>query len=202
LNKKFRAFAIGLAIFAVAMMQNLQGSSLAYAQSKIPEAVVAIVDITHVLQVSEPSKKAEEDVKALLKTKVDELNKRGDDLLAEKEALDKQRAILSPDAYQKKLSELNVQRQNLQREFQVINGKMNEVLVGIRLRFREIIVRLAADVSKEKGVNLGIDRAKTVFFNPSMDITEEVLARFNKANPKVDIKLEDTKESAAPAKKN
>lgn len=202
MNKKFRAFAIGLAIFAVAMMQNLQGSSLAYAQSKIPEAVVAIVDITHVLQVSEPSKKAEEDVKALLKTKVDELNKRGDDLLAEKEALDKQRAILSPDAYQKKLSELNVQRQNLQREFQVINGKMNEVLVGIRLRFREIIVRLAADVSKEKGVNLGIDRAKTVFFNPSMDITEEVLARFNKANPKVDIKLEDTKESAAPAKKN
>lgn len=184
------------------MMQNLQGSSLAYAQSKIPEAVVAIVDITHVLQVSEPSKKAEEDVKALLKTKVDELNKRGDDLLAEKEALDKQRAILSPDAYQKKLSELNVQRQNLQREFQVINGKMNEVLVGIRLRFREIIVRLAADVSKEKGVNLGIDRAKTVFFNPSMDITEEVLARFNKANPKVDIKLEDTKEGAAPAKKN
>ncbi|MCC3304512.1 OmpH family outer membrane protein [Sneathiella sp. HT1-7] len=202
MNKKFRAFAIGLAIFAVAMMQNLQGSSLAYAQSKIPEAVVAIVDITHVLQVSEPSKKAEEDVKALLKTKVDELNKRGDDLLAEKEALDKQRAILSPDAYQKKLSELNVQRQNLQREFQVINGKMNEVLVGIRLRFREIIVRLAADVSKEKGVNLGIDRAKTVFFNPSMDITEEVLARFNKANPKVDIKLEDTKEGAAPAKKN
>lgn len=202
MNKKFRAFAIGLTIFAVAMTQHLQGSSLAYAQSKIPEAVVAIVDITHVLQVSEPSKKAEEDVKALLKTKVDELNKRGDDLLAEKEALDKQRAILSPDAYQKKLSELNVQRQNLQREFQVINGKMNEVLVGIRLRFREIIVRLAADVSKEKGVNLGIDRAKTVFFNPSMDITEEVLARFNKANPKVDIKLEDPKEGAAPAKKN
>ena len=202
MTKKFRAFAIGLAISAVAVTQNLQGPSLAYAQSKIPEAVVAIIDINHVLQVSEPNKKAEENVKALLKTKVDELNKRGDALLVEKEALDKQRAILSPDAYQKKLSELNVQRQNLQREFQVINGKMNEVLVGIRLRFREIIIRLAADVSKEKGVNLGIDRAKTVFFNPGMDITEEVLARFNEANPTVDIKLEDTKEGEAPAKKN
>ncbi|MDF2366153.1 OmpH family outer membrane protein [Sneathiella sp.] len=199
--KKFRAVAIGLAISAVALTQNLQGTSLAYAQSKIPEAVVAIIDINYVLQVSEPSKKAEEEVKALLKTKVDELNKRGDALLTEKEALDKQRAILSPDAYQKKLSELNVQRQNLQREFQVINGKMNEVLVGIRLRFREIIVRLAADVSKEKGVNLGVDRAKTVFFNPGMDITEDVLERFNKANPKVDIKLEEAKQDAAPAKK-
>ncbi|MZR31283.1 OmpH family outer membrane protein [Sneathiella litorea] len=199
---RFRAFAIGLVIFAIAFTQNLQGASLAYAQSKIPEAIVAIVDINSILQASEPSKKAEENVKALLKTKVDELNKRGDALLTEKEALDKQRAILSPDAYQKKLSELNVQRQNLQREFQVINGKMNEVLVGIRLRFREIIVRLAADVSKEKGVNLGIDRAKTVFFNPGMDITEEVLSRFNKANPKVDIKLEDMEQGAAPAKKN
>ncbi len=201
MTKIIRAVAIGLVFSAVALTQNLQGSSLAHAQSKIPEAVVAIIDINYILQASEPSKKAEENVKALLKTKVDELNKRGDALLAEKEALDKQRAILSPDAYQKKLSELNVQRQNLQREFQVINGKMNEVLVGIRLRFREIIVRLAADVSKEKGVNLGVDRAKTVFFNPGMDITEEVLERFNKANPNVDIKLDDTKQDAATAKK-
>jgi outer membrane protein len=202
LTKIIRAFAIGLVFSAVALTQNLQGPTLAYAQAKIPEAVVAIVDINQILQASEPSKKAEENVKALLKARVDELNKRGDALLAEKEALDKQRAILSPDAYQKKLSELNVQRQNLQREFQVINGKMNEVLVGIRLRFREIIVRIAADVSKEKGVNLGIDRAKTVFFNPGMDITEEVLKRFNKADPKVDIKLDDAAQGAAPAKKN
>lgn len=202
MTKIIRAFAIGLVFSAVALTQNLQGPSLAHAQTKIPEAVVAIVDINQILQVSEPNKKAEENVKALLKARVDELNKRGDALLAEKEALDKQRAILSPDAYQKKLSELNVQRQNLQREFQVVNGKMNEVLVGIRLRFREIIVRIAADVSKEKGVNLGLDRAKTVFFNPGMDITEEVLKRFNKADPKVDIKLEEPPQGGAPAKKN
>ncbi|MFC4273444.1 hypothetical protein GQF03_06625 [Sneathiella chungangensis] len=201
MNKKIQMLLIGLLVPAAVLTLNLQGASLALAQSKLPEAVIAVVDINQVLQVSEPSKKAEEDVKALLKTKVDELNKRGDALLVEKEALDKQRAILSPDAYQKKLSELNVQRQNLQREFQVINGKMNEVLVGIRLRFREIIIRIAADVSKEKGVNIGIDRDKTVFFNPDMNITEEVLARFNKANPKVDIKIEETPPAAAPAKK-
>lgn len=200
---KFKALGFGVFFSAIVLALNIQSPSIALAQEKLPEAVVAIVDINQILQVSEPSKKAEEKVKSLLKTKVDDLNKRGDALLAEKEALDKQRAILSPDAYQKKLSELNVQRQNLQREFQVVNGKMNEVLVGIRLRFREIIVRMAADVSKEKGVNLGIDRTKTVFFNPGMDITEEVLAKFNAEDPKVEIteKVDGAAETTQPAKK-
>ncbi|WP_340150369.1 OmpH family outer membrane protein [uncultured Sneathiella sp.] len=201
---KFKALGFGVLFSATIAAVSIQSPSIALAQEKLPEAVVAIVDINHILQVSEPSKKAEENVKGLLKTRVDDLNKRGDALLAEKEALDKQRAILSPDAYQQKLSELNVQRQNLQREFQVVNGKMNEVLVGIRLRFREIVVRMAADVSKEKGVNLGLDRAKTVFFNPGMDITEEVLAKFNAEDPKVEITVKEgaAAETTQPAKKN
>ena len=67
---------------------------------------------------------------------------------------------------------------------------------------------MAAEVSKEKGVNIGIDRAKTVFFDNKMDITEDVLAKFNKANPKVEIKVNEGADKgagapkAAPAKKN
>jgi|TARA_R100000455_G_scaffold29704_1_gene20079 Skp family chaperone for outer membrane proteins len=201
LTKKIQYLLIGLFVTAVTTTLSLPGGAGAQAQSKLPEAVVAVIDINYILQESAPVKKAEEEVKALLKSKVDELNKRGDALLKEKEALDKQRAILAPDAYQQKLAELNQQRQGLQRDFQVINGKMNEVLVGVRLKFREFIIRVAADVSKEKGVNIGIDRERTVFFNPTMNITEEVMKRFNDANPKVDIKIEETVESA-PKKQN
>ncbi|MAL80504.1 MAG: hypothetical protein CMN55_15600 [Sneathiella sp.] len=201
MTKKIQYLLIGLFVTAVTTTLSLPGGAGAQAQSKLPEAVVAVIDINYILQESAPVKKAEEEVKALLKSKVDELNKRGDALLKEKEALDKQRAILAPDAYQQKLAELNQQRQGLQRDFQVINGKMNEVLVGVRLKFREFIIRVAADVSKEKGVNIGIDRERTVFFNPTMNITEEVMKRFNDANPKVDIKIEETVESA-PKKQN
>ena len=95
---KFKALGFGVFFSAIVLALNIQSPSIALAQEKLPEAVVAIVDINQILQVSEPSKKAEEKVKSLLKTKVDDLNKRGDALLAEKEALDKQRAILSPDA--------------------------------------------------------------------------------------------------------
>ena len=196
MTKKIQYLLIGLFVTAVTTTLSLPGGAGAQAQSKLPEAVVAVIDINYILQESAPVKKAEEEVKALLKSKVDELNKRGDALLKEKEALDKQRAILAPDAYQQKLAELNQQRQGLQRDFQVINGKMNEVLVGVRLKFRELIIRIAADVSKEKGVNIGIDRERTVFFNPTMNITEEVMKRFNDADPKVDIKIEETPASA------
>jgi len=201
LINKIQYLLVGLVVTAGASMLSLPGLSVAAAQSELPEAVVAVVDINHILQESEPSKKAEADVKALLKKKIDELNKEGEALLAEKEKLDKQRAVISPEAYQQKLNELNQKRQGLQRDFQLINGKMNEVLVGIRLNFRDMIVHIAAEVSKERGVNIGIDRERTVFFNPAMNITDEVMARFNKANPKVEIKIEET-QGAAPAKKN
>lgn len=196
--KKIQAFAVALCIFGLAQSANLAVTQEAEAQSKIPEAVVAVVDINHILQVSEPSKNAEEEVKALLKSRVDGLNERGNALKGQKAELDKQRAIISPDAYQKKLSQLNIDRQNLQREFQVINAKLNDVLVGVRLRLRDIIIRIAADVSKEKGINIGIDRAKTVFFDNKMDITDEVLAKFNKANPKVDITVEEKGDGKTP----
>ncbi|WP_373085159.1 OmpH family outer membrane protein [Sneathiella sp.] len=196
--KKIQAFAVALCIFGLAQSANLAVTQEAEAQSKIPEAVVAVVDINHILQVSEPSKNAEEEVKTLLKSRVDGLNERGNALKGQKAELDKQRAIISPDAYQKKLSQLNIDRQNLQREFQVINAKLNDVLVGVRLRLRDIIIRIAADVSKEKGINIGIDRAKTVFFDNKMDITDEVLAKFNKANPKVDITVEEKGDGKTP----
>jgi Skp family chaperone for outer membrane proteins len=208
LVKKFQSVVLGLCVFGLAQYFYLADPSVANAQdkAKIPEAVIAVVDINHILQVSEPSKTAEEEVKAILKTKVDDLNKRRDALLKEKEALDKQRAILAPEAYQQKLSQLNGEWKNQQQEFQVVNGKMNEVLVGIRLRLRGIIIQMAAEVSKEKGVNIGIDRAKTVFFDNTMDITEDVLAKFNKANPKVEIKLNESgggmAAQPAPTKKN
>lgn len=200
----FRNTIFGFCAFAIIFSNQLEtvGISLAAAEKKLPEAVIAVVDISYILKVSKPTKAAEAEIEEKLKAVDEDLKKRSADLKKEKEQLDKQRAIISPDAYKKKLEKLNITHKNLQRESQILRGKFNQVIQRVRLHLRELIIVQAAAVSKEKGVNVGIDRAKTVFFDSAMDITEEVLERFNKSNPK-NIKITiDENPAAATKKKN
>ncbi|USG62328.1 OmpH family outer membrane protein [Sneathiella marina] len=200
----FRNAILGFCAFAIVISYQIEraGFSAALAETKLPEAIIAVVDISYILKHSKPTKAAEAEIEEKLKTVDEDLKKRSADLKKEKEQLDKQRAIISPDAYKKKLEKLNITHQNLQRESQILRGKFNQVIQRVRLHLRELIIVQAAAVSKEKGVNVGIDRAKTVFFDNQMDITEEVLERFNKSNPK-NIKITiDENPPAAEKKKN
>lgn len=196
--KKLQIFAVyfSMAILALGVTLTTGVISNAAAQTKLPDAVIAVVDIEYILKVSDHSKVALDEINGKIKTIDDALKKRGEELQKQKQDIDKQRAIISPDAYRKKLETLNGEAQSLQRDAQVTRGRFNQIMQTYRLYLREQITRQAAEVSKEKGVNIGMDRAKTVFFDNSMDITEEVLARFNKSKPKP---LEITVEKGADA---
>ncbi|MEH6546607.1 MAG: OmpH family outer membrane protein [Sneathiella sp.] len=199
----FRNTILGFCAFAIVFSVHMENTGIAVAaeEKKLPEAIIAVVDISYILKVSKPTKAAEAEIEEKLKKVDEDLKKRSASLKKEKEQLDKQRAIISPDVYKKKLEKLNITHQNLQRESQVLRGKFNEVIQRVRIHLRELIIIQAAAVSKEKGVNVGIDRAKTVFFDHAMDITEEVLDRFNKSNPK-NIKITIDENPAAAKKKN
>ncbi|MEH6526280.1 MAG: OmpH family outer membrane protein [Sneathiella sp.] len=200
---KFRNTILGFCAFAIVFSVHMENTGIAVAaeEKKLPEAIIAVVDISYILKVSKPTKAAEAEIEEKLKKVDEDLKKRSASLKKEKEQLDKQRAIISPDAYKKKLEKLNITHQNLQRESQVLRGKFNQVIQRVRQRLRGLIIAQAAAVSKEKGVNVGIDREKTVFFDHAMDITEEVLDRFNKSNPK-NIKITIEENPAAAKKKN
>lgn len=197
----FRNTILGFCAFAIVFSVHLERAGVATAQTKLPEAIVAVVDISYILKVSKPTKAAEAEIEEKLKAVDKDLKQRSEELKKEKDQLDKQRAIISPESYKKKLEKLNITHQNLQRESQVLRGKFNQVIQRVRQHLRELIIVQAAAVSKEKGVNVGIDRAKTVFFDDAMDITEEVLDRFNKSNPK-NIKITVDENPSAAKKKN
>ncbi len=185
MGKSLKAVIAGVGIVMLVPFLSLNGGSVstAVAQSNLPQAVIAVVNIDHILTVSKPSKVATDEINAKLKAVDDLLKKRGEELQKEKQELDKQRAIISPDAYRKKIETLNKEFQSLQRDSQVARAEFNKIIQDYRLRLRELITRQAAEVSAERGVNIGMDSARIVFFDNTMDITEEVLERFNKSNP-------------------
>ncbi|MCR9214535.1 MAG: OmpH family outer membrane protein [Proteobacteria bacterium] len=203
MGKSIKAAIAGIGFVALVPFLSLGSGmiSTAVAQSNLPQAVISVVNIDHILKVSKPSKVATEEINAKLKAVDDLLKKRGEELQKEKQDLDKQRAIISPDAYRKKIETLNQEFQSLQRDSQVARAEFNKIIQDYRLRLRELITRQAAEVSAERGVNIGMDSARIVFFDNTMDITEEVLERFNNSNPEP-LKITVEQGSAGGEKKN
>ena len=83
--------------------------------------------------------------------------------------------------------ELQAQGQNLQRQAQRLQEELqqdvqadrNEILGKSTQKMSEIIKKLA----EEKGVDLVVDSATTLYFKPVMELTSEATAAYDKAYP-------------------
>ncbi|MBL4908158.1 MAG: OmpH family outer membrane protein [Sneathiella sp.] len=179
--------------FVAGVISLSAGILVAQAQDTMPTAAIAVVDVTHILNVSEPWKNAEKEMKGRVSDVQKEINVKRDTLKAKAEELKKQQTILAPDVFQQKAKEIQIQQRTLQREAQVSNAKINDVLAQIRGRLRGVIVKLSAKVASERKMNIGFDRANVIFFDKTTDITAEVLKRFNASKTKVEITVDKKK---------
>lgn len=183
-------FSIGM-ILSASVMTNL--GSVAQAQEQIPVATAAIVDINKVLVSSNAWKDAEKKMKSQIEDVRGQVELRNGTLKDKADELKRQQAILAPDVFQQKVAALQQEQRGLQREMQITNSKLNETLQNLRGQLKTLIVKISVDVASAKGMNIGFDKANVIFFKDSIDITNEVLQKFNSA------KIEITNE---PAKQN
>ena len=60
-----------------------------------------------------------------------------------------------------------------------LERERNEILTKTSQKLKQVIDKLA----EEKGLDIVVDAASTVFFKPALDITKEATAAYDKANP-------------------
>ncbi|MEP3247364.1 MAG: OmpH family outer membrane protein [Sneathiella sp.] len=162
-----------------------------HAQAKtLPGAKAAVVDVTFILNSSETWKNAEKEMKSRVSDVQKEIDVKRNALKTRADELKRQQTILAPDVFEQKARAIQKEQLGLQREAQVSNAKIGDVLNKMRTQLRGVIINLAAKVALEKGMNIGFDRANVVFFNDGMDITQEVLKRFNASKTKVEITVD------------
>jgi outer membrane protein len=160
----------------------------ALAQQKLPEAKVAIVDVANVLDSSRLWKEASGEMKAQVAVARQQVEARRTELKTQADELKRQQAILAPDVFQQKVAVLQQDERKLQREMQLSNVEVNKALTSIRGKLRALILKVSASVAFDKGLNLGMDKATVLFFDNGMDITKEVLKRFNASKTQIEIK--------------
>ena len=142
---------------------------------------VAIINSQKALLETEEIKKAQKDMEARFKPRQDQMAK------LEKDLQDIQTQLQSGKLNQVGEQELNATGQRKQRDLQRlqqdlqedVDRERNDILQRAGTRMQDVVKKLA----DEKGLDLVIDSANTIFFKPTFDITPEAVTAYNKAYP-------------------
>jgi outer membrane protein len=143
---------------------------------------IGIVDAQGALAATAEMKKVQTDLEAKYKKR----NADFQQLQKELQAIQQQLSLgdkLTPQAQ----NDLTVQSTRKQRELQRlgedlqadVDRERNDFLTKTSLKLKTVIEKLAT----EKGLDMVVDIADTVFFKPALDISKEVTAAYDKAYP-------------------
>lgn len=151
-------------------------SGLAAAQVKV--GVVNVQDA--ILQTAE-IKKASSELEAKYKSRQDALVKLQQDLQSISTQLGNtkisQQAAADLQAQgQRKERDLQRLQQDLQTD---VDADRNDILGKAGAKMKSVVEKLAV----EKGLDMVVDVSQTIYFKPALEITKDVIAAYDKANP-------------------
>lgn len=158
----------------------------AYAQ----EFKTGVVDLNKVLNESDTGKRARADLEGLIKSKQAQIDEKGKAAEKLKGDMEKQAAILTPEARKAKEEELERLVRDYQRLVTDANAEVkkreNEVMGSILGELRELI----AKVGKEEKYTLILEAVPAVvlYFDKTLDITERMIKAYNEGKAKTDKK--------------
>lgn len=143
---------------------------------------IGIVDTQGALAATAEVKKVQTDLEAKYKRR----NEAYQQLQKELQTIQQQLSLgdkLTPQAQ----NDLSVQATRKQRELQrlgedlqaEVDRERNEILTKTSQKLKQVLDTLAA----EKGLDIIVDAADTVFYKPALDITKDATAAYDKAYP-------------------
>jgi Skp family chaperone for outer membrane proteins len=193
-----RAFATAAALCAVAAA----GPALAQTTAPAPAApaggvpanqipvVVGVLDTQAILNTSSAGKSLNTQWNAAMKALNDDMQKKEDALRAQVQQLETARGANPPISqadYVAKRKAIEQQDQQYQQAFtknkQAWDGRLDKARDSIATAARKAM----QDVAKQRGLTLILDRAAVPYSPQPWNITDEVLARLNKALPSVKL---------------
>ena len=142
---------------------------------------VAVVNSQKAILDTAEIKKAQVDLEAKFKPRQDQMGR------LTKELQDIQTQLQSGKLNQNAEQELTTQGQRKQRELQRLQDDLqadvdrerNDILQRSGTHMQEVVKKLA----EEKGLDVVVDSSNTIFYKPSLDITAEAVAAYDKAYP-------------------
>jgi Skp family chaperone for outer membrane proteins len=144
---------------------------------------VMVVDVQALLQNSKAAKMVRSQIEQKRNEYTKEISHQEETLRGERDALQRQQASMSADALNQKGREfqqkVNDLERNVQGKRQALEKSNGEALSKIQ----EQMLKIIADIAKDRKSNLVFQRADLVLFDQSFDVTDEVLQKLDEQMP-------------------
>src|ERR1700747_1150646 len=148
---------------------------------------VLVVDVQALLQNSKAAKMVRGQIEQKRNEYTKEISHQEGTLRAERDKLQRQQASMSADALNQKGREfqqkVNDLERNVQGKRQALEKSNGEALSKIQ----EQMLKIIADIAKDRKANLVFQRADLVLFDQSFDVTDEVLQKLDELMPTLTV---------------
>ena len=160
---------------------------------------VMVVDVQALLQNSKAAKMVRGQIEQKRNEYTKEISHQEEALRAERDTLQRQQASMSADALNQKGREfqqkVNDLERNVQGKRQALEKSNGEALSKIQ----EQMLKIIADIAKDRKANLVFQRADLVLFDQSFDVTDEVLQKLDELMPTLTVDFAVPPPAATPS---
>ena len=174
----------------VALAQTATPAAPAAAPAPQMQPVVGILDTEAVVLGSSAGKSLTQQANALLKQLQDASQKQEDALIVQAKALDAKRGAnppISQQDYMQGRQQLQAQDDKIRSDFDKNRQALDARVEKARQSLLQAASKVIQDVAKSRGLNLILARTSVTLFPEQWNITNDVVARLNKALPSIKL---------------
>ena len=154
------------------------------APGPVPSSLtVMVVDVQALLQNSKAAKMVRGQIEQKRNEYTKEISHQEEVLRAERDALQRQQASLSPEALNQKGREFQQKVNDLERNVQGKRQALEKSNGDALQKIQEEMLKIIADIAKQRKANLVFQRTDLVLFDQSFDVTDEVMQKLDEQMP-------------------
>lgn len=183
----FRKMRVALALAAFV---GLLLPFVASAQTKVPPAIIAVIDSQRINREAAALKNARQQLEQYRASFQSEIAKEEEKLRAEEQEIARQRSVVTPEVFEQRRQAFQTKVIDLQKRIQERSQSLEKMLNGVREQVTVQVIEILKGLAVERGFNIVLDRAQVqLFVGDSIDITPEVLKRLDQRLPTVKVAL-------------
>ncbi len=172
------------AVFAILASAPFSASVLA----QVPhEAMIGIVDVEKILRDSKASQSIRPTINEMRKDFQKQVSEHEQKLRRAEQELNRQRAILAPEAFAKKRRTFSEQARKAQTRVQERRRDLDKAFNDTKNKILQNLIIVAQELATEKKLNVLLEKRKVFISAKKLDLTSDIIKRLNKRLPKVSI---------------
>jgi outer membrane protein len=148
---------------------------------------VMVVDVQALLQNSKAAKMVRSQIEQKRGEYTKEISHQEESLRAERDALQRQQASLSPESLNQKGRDFQQKVNDLERNVQSKRQALEKSNGDALQKIQEEMLKIIADIAKSRKANLVFQRSDLVLFDQTFDVTDEVLQKLDEQMPTLTV---------------